>query len=123
MDIRRGDTVVLLKPITGAQKGDRRTGGPAGKEGAGEQGKVLRAFPDSDRVIVEGVRIVWKHEKPSKTAPKGAKIQKEAPIHVSNVMLVCPSCGKPTRVGHRRTERGGARVCRECKADIVAAKG
>ena len=123
MDIRRGDSVVLLKAVTGSQKGPRRTGGPAGKEKAGDRGTVTRVFPESQRVVVEGVRILWKHQRPNKTAPKGAKIQKEAPIHVSNVMLVCPSCDKPTRVAHKRVESGmNARVCKKCKAVIEARK-
>ena len=127
MDIRRGDTVVLLKIIEGATKGPKKTGDPAGKEKAGEQSTVLKVLPESRRVIVEGVRFVWKHQKPNKTAPKGAKIQKEAPIDVSNVMLVCPACAKPTRVAHKRMETAGkgggnARVCKKCKAVIETRK-
>ncbi len=120
MDIRRGDLVVLRKTVTGAKGADGR---PAGKEKAGEQAKVVRVFPDSRRVLLEGVRFVWKHQRPNKTAPKGAKIQKEAPIHVSLVQLVCPGCGKPTRVGHKRVESANLRVCRKCQAVIPAVKG
>ena len=124
MDIRRGDLVVLRKAITGAKAADGR---PAGKEKAGEQATVLRVFPESHRVLLEGVRFSWKHQKPNKTAPKGARIQKESPIHVSNVMLVCPACGKPTRVAHKRVETAGKggvnmRVCKKCKAVIEPRK-
>ena len=124
MDIRRGDQVILLKVITGAKAADGR---PAGKEKAGEQTTVLKVFPESRRVLLEGVRIVWKHQKPNKTAPKGAKIQKEAPIDVSNVMLVCPACSKPTRVAHKRVETSGKggrneRICKKCKAVIEPRK-
>ena len=123
MDIRRGDTVMLRKTITGAQKGPKRTGGSAGKQQPGDQAKVLRVFPESDRVLVEGVRFIWKHQRPNQTAPKGAKIQKEAPIHVSNVQLVCPSCAKPTRVGHKRVDGRNVRTCKKCQAVIQAQKG
>ena len=123
MDIRRGDTVVLRKAITGAQKDKQGAGGPAGKESPGDQGKVLRVFPGTGRVLVEGVRFLWMHQKPTQAAPKGAKIQKEAPIHVSNVMLLCPSCGKPTRVAHRQVEGRSARICRKCDAAIGAVRG
>ena len=133
MDIRRGDTVVLLKIIEGATKGPKKTGDPAGKENRGkthrrrplaeaDRGKVLSVLTDSQRVIVEGVHFVWKHQRPTQAAPKGAKIQKEAPIHVSNVQLVCPACGKPTRVAHRREGDRNVRVCKKCKAVIQAGK-
>ncbi len=134
MDIRRGDTVVLLKVIEGATKGPKKTGGAAGKENRGktgrarplsdsEQGKVLQVFTESQRVIVEGVHFVWKHQRPTQAAPKGAKIQKEAPIDVSNVQLVCPACGKPTRVAHRREDGRNVRACKKCKAVITTGKG
>lgn len=120
MEIRRGDIVVLRKVVTGAKGADGR---PAGKERPGDQGKVLKVFPDTQRVLVEGVRFVWKHQRPNKTAPKGARIQKEAPIHVSIVQLLCPSCGKPTRVGHQRIGDRNVRTCRKCKKPIEAPKG
>lgn len=73
----------------------------AGKDahqGARSQGKVLRVLTDKDRVVVEGINRVWKHVKPSQRYPKGGRIQKEAPIHISNVMPLDPTTGKPTRV-------------------------
>ena len=124
MDIRCGDMVVLRKTVTGAMGPDGR---PAGKEKRGEQVKVLRVYPEAGRLLLEGVRFLWKHQKPNKTAPKGARIQKESPISVSIVQLICPSCGKPTRVGHKRAEVSGrkqnVRVCRECQAVIETRKG
>ena len=134
MDIRRGDTVVLLKVVEGATKGPKKTGGPVGKENRGktgrgrslaesDQGKVLSVLTDTQRVIVEGVHFVWKHQRPTQAAPKGAKIQKEAPIHVSNVQLVCPACGTPTRVAHRREGDRNVRACKKCKAVIPTGKG
>ncbi len=79
--IKRGDTVVV---IAGADKG--------------KQGKVLRLITDKDRVVVEGINRVWKHVRPSQRNPQGGRIQKDAPIHVSNVLPLDPSTGKGTRV-------------------------
>ena len=79
--IKRGDTVVVL----------------AGKN-KNEKGKVLRVLPDKDRVLVEGINRVWKHVKPSQRNPQGGRIQKDAPIHISNVMLLDPTTCKGTRV-------------------------
>jgi large subunit ribosomal protein L24 len=86
--IKTGDTVMV---ITGADKG--RTG------------RVLRVLTDKDRVVVEGVNRVWKHVRPNQRNPQGGRIQKDAPIHISNVMPVDPSTGKGTRV--RFEERDG----------------
>ncbi len=80
--IKAGDKVMV---ITGKDKG--------------KVGKVLKVLPEEERVIVEGVRIVKKHLRPSQKYPEGGIIEKEAPIHISNVMLVDPKTGKPTRVG------------------------
>ncbi len=85
----------------------------AGKD-RGKRGKVLRVLPKKHRVIVEGVNIVKKHQKPTATTAGGI-IEKPAPIHVSNVMLVCPKCGQPTRVGFTFLEDGTkVRKCKKC---------
>lgn len=87
----------------------------------GKQGKILKVFPETERVIVENVNLVKRHTRPSQKNPQGGIIQKEAPIHVSNVMVVCPKCGKPTRVGHSHVadatsgKKKTMRVCRKCK--------
>jgi len=70
----------------------------AGKD-KGKVGKVLKVLPEKDRVVVEGVRIVKKHLKPTASNPEGGIVEREAAIHISNVMLVDPKTGKPTRVG------------------------
>lgn len=102
LHVRRGDTVLV---ITGKDRG--------------KKGKVLRAIPDRWRVIVEGVNLVKRHQRPTRQVMQGGIIEKEAPIHVSNVMLVCPRCGSPTRVGRRRLEDGRrVRVCKKCGEDI-----
>jgi large subunit ribosomal protein L24 len=79
--IKSGDTVVV---IAGADKG--------------KTGRVLRVLTDKNRVVVEGINRVWKHVKPSQRSPQGGRIQKDAPIHLSNVMPLDPTSGKGTRV-------------------------
>lgn len=83
--IRTGDTVEV---IAGADKGTRNNP---------KRGKVLRVLPETGQVIVEGVRKVFQHKRKSQENPRGGRVEKEAPIHISNVALVCPSTGKPTR--------------------------
>lgn len=89
MLVRKNDTVVV---ISGNHKGKR--------------GKVLKVFPETQRIIVEGVRLIKKHSKPNTKLPHGGIIEKEAPIHVSNVMVVCPKTNIPSRVGIRFLEDG-----------------
>jgi large subunit ribosomal protein L24 len=79
--IKSGDTVMV---VTGADRG--------------KSGKVLRVLTSKDRVIVEGINRVWKHVRPSQRYPQGGRIQKDAPIHLSNVMPLDPTTGKGTRV-------------------------
>ncbi len=110
MHIRTGDTVVVIR---GEQLGER-----------GEVQRVLRgnfsgrmsgkSNPDNVRVIVAGVNLITKHQRRTgNVRTQTGRIEREAPIHVSNVMLVCPHCGKPTRVGHQILE-DGTKV-RQCK--------
>ncbi len=70
----------------------------------GKQGKVLEVFVSKERAIVEGVNMISKHTKPNAKSPQGGIIKKEAPIHISNLMLLDPSTGKPTRIGRKRDE-------------------
>lgn len=67
----------------------------------GQSGKVLKVFPDKDRVIVEGVALIKRHTRPSQKNPQGGILQREQAIHVSNVMLIDPKSGEPTRVGKK----------------------
>ncbi|ACX52608.1 ribosomal protein L24 [Ammonifex degensii KC4] len=100
--VKKGDTVLVL----------------TGKD-AGKKGKVLRVIPEEQRVIVEKVNIVKRHMRPTRQFPQGGIIEKEAPIHASNVMLVCTKCGRPTRVGHRILPEGKkVRVCKKCGEPI-----
>ncbi len=111
LKVRKGDTVQV---ITGKDRGAK--------------GKVIQAMPEVNRVLVEGVNRIKKHTKVSTTTPgakSGGIVTQEAPIHVSNVMVVCPSCNKATRIGRRQDvvdELTGktrpVRVCRRCGTDI-----
>jgi large subunit ribosomal protein L24 len=89
MNIKKGDTVVI---IAGNSKG--------------QQGRVLEVIRKNDRAIVEGVNMLSKHTKADKNAPQGGIIKREGSIHVSNVMLVDPTTGKPTRIGRREGADG-----------------
>jgi len=82
----------------------------------GKTGRVLKVFPDSRRIIVEKVRFVKRHTRSMlQQGRQGGIVEKEAPIHVSNVMLVCPKCGKPTRLGTTKLADGTReRVCKKC---------
>jgi large subunit ribosomal protein L24 len=88
LHIRKGDTVMV---ITGNNKG--------------QKGRVLEVIKKADRAIVEGVNLVKKHTKPNADTPQGGIIEQEAPIHISNLMLVDPKEG-PTRVGRRLNDKG-----------------
>lgn len=72
----------------------------------GKQGKVLEMFPEQERAIVEGIKMVSKHTKPNAKNPQGGIIKKEAPIHISNLNVVDPSTNKPTRVGRKLNDKG-----------------
>ena len=70
----------------------------------GKRGRVLKVFPETQRVIVEGINFISRHMRPSQTMPQGGIIKREAPVHVSNVMLICPKTGEPTRIRYRYLE-------------------
>lgn len=101
LTIRKGDRVRVI----------------AGKD-KGKEGKVLRSFPQKERVVVENVHMIKKHTRPSQKNPQGGIVEMEGTIHVSSVMLVCPNCSQPTRVGRRREEGTRIRVCKACGKDI-----
>lgn len=102
MNIKKGDTVVIL----------------SGKD-KGKKGKVLAAFPEKERVIVEGANMVSVHMSAAKGHGESGIIQREAAVHVSNVMRICPKCDKPTRAAHIFLEDGSkVRVCKKCGETI-----
>jgi len=95
--VRKGDTVMVTR----------------GRE-RGKTGTVLRMIPGRSRLVVEGVNLIKRHRKPQGN-DAGGILEREAALHLSNVMPVCRQCGKATRVGHARLEDGsGVRVCRRC---------
>lgn len=87
----------------------------------GKQGKVLKVFPEKNRLIIENVNIVKRHTRPSQKNPQGGIIQKEASINVSNVVVICPKCGEPSRTGSAHVtdtvsnKKKKMRVCKQCK--------
>lgn len=82
---------------------------------ADKRGKVLEVDKKKNRVVVDGVNVVKRHMKARPPRfPQGAIVEKALPIHISNVMLVCPKCGKPTRVGHVVEDGKKLRVCKKC---------
>jgi large subunit ribosomal protein L24 len=103
VDIRRNDTV---KVMSGKDKG--------------KQGRVLRVFPDTGRVLVEHVAVVKKHLRPTQTS-KGGIADQESSISISKVQLVCPTCG-PVRIGHAMQGDRKVRVCKKCGGDIAGKK-
>ena len=103
LKIRKGDRVRVL------------TGKDRGKEGT-----VMRALPRDRKVIVDGVNVAKKHQGPTRTTQQGGIIDKDMPLPVANVALVCPSCGKPTRVGYKFDRAGDKiRICRKCEGEIA----
>lgn len=80
----------------------------------GKRGTVVRVLPDENRAVVEGLNLVKKHLKPTPKHPHGGIIELAASLHASNLLPVCAECGKPTRVGVKRTETGSIRVCKRC---------
>jgi large subunit ribosomal protein L24 len=101
--VKTGDTVMV---ITGADKG--------------KTGRVLRVLVDRDRVVVEGINRVWKHVRPSQRNPQGGRIQKDAPIHISNVMPIDPTNGKPTRVRFEDRDGKKRRIAVSSGTDLGA---
>ena len=101
--IRRNDTVIVT----------------AGRE-RGKRGRVLRVIPADNRLLVEGVNIIKRHTRPNPQRNiKGGVVEREASLHASNVQLVCPECGDPTRIGRRILGDGRkVRICRKCEGVV-----
>jgi large subunit ribosomal protein L24 len=102
LHVRKDDTVQVL----------------SGKD-AGRRGKVLGVFPGTGRIVVEGVNMIKKHQKPTADLPQGGIIDKEGTVATDKVMLVCPNCHKPTRVAKQvLTDGRKVRVCKHCGENI-----
>jgi large subunit ribosomal protein L24 len=101
--LRKNDTVVVI----------------AGRD-AGKQGKVLKVIPEKNRVIVQGVGFIKRHTRPNPQRNiKGGIAEREAPVHASNVMIVCGDCGKRTRIGSKTLADGSrVRICRRCEGAL-----
>jgi large subunit ribosomal protein L24 len=87
----------------------------------GKKGKVLKVFPKEQRVVVEGVNFIKRHTRPTQKNQQGGILEREAPVHISNLMVVCPKCGVPSRIGRKILEDGKrVRVCSSCGEMLVA---
>lgn len=101
MKIHKNDTI---KIITGKDKN--------------KSGKVIKVFPKESKILIDGLNVFKKHVKPKKQGEKGQTISISRPLNVSNVMLICASCGKAARVGYRFEGEKKVRICKKCKANI-----
>jgi large subunit ribosomal protein L24 len=100
MKLKKGDRVQVL----------------SGKD-RGRQGSIMRVFPKSNRVIVEGVNIAKRHQRATRATMQGGIIDKDMPVHVSSVAIVCPTDG-PTRIGYRVDGDAKIRICRKCGGEL-----
>jgi len=101
MKLKKDDTVLIT----------------SGKD-RGRKGKVLEAFPKESRILVEGMNLRKKHQRPKRSGEKGQIIEMPAPLHISNVKLICPKCGKATRIKYKITEGKKYRICKKCEQEI-----
>jgi large subunit ribosomal protein L24 len=110
MHVRKEDQVLVIS-------GDYR----------GKKGRVLKVFPEINRIIVEGVNLIKRHTRPTQKNPQGGIVEKEASVHASNVMVICPKCNSVTKVGMRVIEdestgkASRVRVCKQCGEMLVKA--
>jgi len=113
MHVKKGDTVRLLvgDPIDKYTDIEKKTI---------KTGKVVEVSPKEGKVIVEGINMITKHVKPTRVGQQGGIVKAESPIYACKVQLICPKCGKPTRVGHSIEQDGDKkvkmRVCKKCGA-------
>ena len=101
MNVKKGDTVIVL----------------SGKD-KGKQGKVLGTVPSEAKVVVEGINMVTCHVKPRKQGEEGGIVKREAAMYASKVQVVCPKCGKGTRIAHKIENGKKSRVCKHCGAEL-----
>ena len=101
LNVKKGDTVVVL----------------SGKD-KGKQGKVLGTVPAEKKVVVEGINMVTCHVKPRRQGEEGGIVKREAALYASKVQVVCPKCGKGTRVAHKIVDGKKVRVCKKCGAEL-----
>lgn len=101
MNIKKNDNVIML----------------SGKD-RGKKGKVLHVYPEDGKVRIEGLNMVKKHQRPKSQGQKGQIISIERRVAISSIQLICPQCGKPTRIGHIKQADVKMRVCKKCKTEF-----
>ncbi len=101
MKIKKGDQVLIVK----------------GKD-KGKKGKVLKGFPKELKVLVEGINIKKRHRRPKKQGEKGQVVEIFLPLFISNLKLICPKCGKPSKVGYKISDKKKYRICKNCGEEI-----
>jgi large subunit ribosomal protein L24 len=101
MKIQKGDQVMVLQ----------------GKD-KGKKAEVVRAIPDRQKVILEGVNVAKRHAKPTRATQQGGVIDKFMPVHISTVALICKSCDRPTRVGYKFEDGEKVRICKKCGSTL-----
>jgi|SRR3972149_10348736 len=101
MKVKKGDTVLII----------------AGKD-RGKKGKIIKSLPKEEKIVVEGVNLVKKHQKPKKSGEKGQMVSLPAAIHISNAKIVCSGCGKATRTGYKIEGDKKYRICKKCGQTI-----
>ena len=102
MKLKRDDQVIVL----------------AGRD-KGKKGKVLKIFPVTNQAVVEGINMLQKHQKPSRENPKGGMVEREGKIHISNLKLICPKTGKPTKVGYSYLADGSKSRISKVSQEII----
>jgi len=99
LSVKKNDTVLVI----------------AGRE-KGKKGRVLSVYPSKARLLIEKINMIKKHMKPTRKYAQGGIIEKEAPLHISNIMLICPKCNKPTRISNTHLQEGRrVRMCKKCR--------
>lgn len=101
MKIKKGDQVNVI----------------AGKD-KGKSGKIIRSFPSENKVMAEGINLIKKNMRPKKQGEKGQRVEIPGKLNISNLMLVCPKCGKATRIGSKLIDGKKVRICKKCSAEI-----
>jgi len=101
MKIRKNDQVLVI----------------SGKD-RGRKSKIIKVFPKEGKVVIDGVNLRKKHVKPKKSGEKGQIVETPAPLNVSDLKLICPKCGKPTRVGYKVEGKRKYRICKKCGQEI-----
>lgn len=101
MKFKKGDNVLI---IVGKSRGKR--------------GVIEKSFPKENKIVVSGINIAKHHLKPSRKNPHGGIVDKLSPIDTSNIVMICPRCGKPTRIGYRIADKKKMRICRKCQESV-----